>query len=387
MNVPPPETILAGLATIANDWRWLAITWHMLLGALLVLLLGGWRPSARLMGQLLCVPLLSVSGMAWLSGNPFNGTTFAVLATVLGAMTAAFPTTTVRFNSPALVGLGAVSIVFGWTYPHFTNADSWTTYLYASPFGVLPCPTLAAVIGITVVVSSLGSTAWSATLAGAGLVYGVIGVLRLDVALDSGLLLASVVLVATVARERAGWRSVRADQHEQRRGLPGDHFISQPMGTLTHAITVERPPHAVWPWLIQMGAGTRAGWYSYDVLDNRGTPSAVHLVPALQHIAVGTVCPALPGVTEGFTVLAFEPRRFLILAWPGPSGEPLVTWSFVLEERGGDTTRLIVRARAGQGYRFRGLPSWMSMPIARLVHFVMERKQLLGIARRVEYSS
>jgi hypothetical protein len=219
------------------------------------------------------------------------------------------------------------------------------------------------------------------------LVYGVIGVLRLDVALDSGLLLASVVLVATVARERAGWRSVRADQHEQRRGLPGDHFISQPMGTLTHAITVERPPHAVWPWLIQMGAGTRAGWYSYDVLDNRGTPSAVHLVPALQHIAVGTVCPALPGVTEGFTVLAFEPRRFLILAWPGPSGEPLVTWSFVLEERGGDTTRLIVRARAGQGYRFRGLPSWMSMPIARLVHFVMERKQLLGIARRVEYSS
>ena len=57
MNVPPPETILAGLAAIANDWRSLAIAWHVLLGVLLVLLLAGWRPSARLMGQLLCVQI------------------------------------------------------------------------------------------------------------------------------------------------------------------------------------------------------------------------------------------------------------------------------------------------------------------------------------------
>lgn len=384
--MPPPETILAGLTAIANDWRSLAITWHVLLGGLLVLLLAGWQPSAQLIGQLLCAPLLSVSGLAWVSGNPFNGTAFALLATVLVVMAMAFPNTTVRFNSPAWVGLGAVSIAFGWTYPHFTDADSWATYLFASPFGILPCPTLAILIGMTISLSSFGSTAWRTTLAGAGLAYGVIGVLRLDVVLDSGLLLASLALIATVAREHAGWRSVRADRHEQRGGLPGDRYISQPGGTLTHAITIERPPHAVWPWLIQMGAGTRAGWYSYDVLDNRGTPSAAHLVPSLQHIAVGTVCPALPGVTEGFTVLAFDPCRFLILGWPGPSGEPLVTWAFVLEERAGDRTRLIVRARAGQGYRFRGLPAWMSMPIARLVHFVMERKQLLGVARRVEHS-
>ena len=207
MNVPPPETILAGLAAIANDWRSLAIAWHVLLGVLLVLLLAGWRPSARLMGQLLCVPLLSVSGMAWLSGNPFNGTVLAVLATVLGAITVAFPNTTIRFNSPALAGLGAVSIVFGWTYPHFTNADSWATYLYASPFGILPCPTLAAVIGMTVMCSGLGSTAWSATLAAAGLVYGVIGVLRLGVALDFGLLLASVVLLAALNQPSASPRA------------------------------------------------------------------------------------------------------------------------------------------------------------------------------------
>ena len=34
--------------------------------------------------------------------------------------------------------------------------------------------------------------------------------------------------------------------------------------------------HEVWPWLVQMGAGSRAGWYSYDFLDNGRRPSAHH---------------------------------------------------------------------------------------------------------------
>jgi hypothetical protein len=93
---------------------------------------------------------------------------------------------------------------------------------------------------------------------------------------------------------------------------------------------------------------------------------------------------ALPGVTEGFIVLAFEPERSLILGWPNPNGDPLVTWAFVLEERPGLTTRLIVRTRGAAGYRFLGLPAWASPQIARLVHFLMQRKQLLGVARRVE---
>jgi hypothetical protein len=66
---------------------------------------------------------------------------------------------------------------------------------------------------------------------------------------------------------------------------------------------------------------------------------------------------------------------------------PLVTWAFVLEAGAGHQTRLIVRARGGRGYRFHGLPSWLSLPIVRLVHFVMQRKQLLGIARRTESST
>jgi hypothetical protein len=63
-------------------------------------------------------------------------------------------------------------------------------------------------------------------------------------------------------------RPVRATRTEARQPLPGDDLIPKPVGSLTHAVTITRPPHDVWPWLAQMGAGSRAGWYSYDFLDN-----------------------------------------------------------------------------------------------------------------------
>jgi hypothetical protein len=189
-----------------------------------------------------------------------------------------------------------------------------------------------------------------------------------------------------LARALTGRRSVRADDTERSRRLPGDELISKPLGIHTHAITIGRDPQTVWPWLTQMGAGNRAGWYSYDILDNGRRPSATRLLPELQEITIGTVFPALPGITEGFTVLAFERCRSLILGWPGADDEPIVTWAFVLEEIPGNSTRLIVRVRGAQDYRFHGLPAWLSKPIIRLVHFVMQRKQLLGIARRVEAS-
>ena len=179
-------------------------------------------------------------------------------------------------------------------------------------------------------------------------------------------------------------RSVRATPQEKARTLPGDELIERPIGSFDHAITIRRPRHDVWPWLAQMGAGNRAGWYSYDFLDNGRQPSAECIRPDLRHLAVGMIFPALPDVTDGFTLLAFEPERFLVLGWKAPAGTCLMTWAFVLEDADEGSTRLVVRVRGGPEYRFHGLPWWASKFIVKAVHFIMQRKQLLGIARRAE---
>ena len=105
----------------------------------------------------------------------------------------------------------------------------------------------------------------------------------------------------------------------------------------------------------------------------------------LQFIAVGALFPAVPGATDGFHVLRFETERYLILGWQASANAtPIMTWAFVPGERTDGSTRLIVRARGGRAYSFYGLPAWLGMPAVRLAHFFMERRQLHGIASRVE---
>jgi hypothetical protein len=183
------------------------------------------------------------------------------------------------------------------------------------------------------------------------------------------------------------FRSVRARPAERTRPLPGDELLPNAVTSPTHAISIRRAPHEVWPWLVQMGAG-RAGWYSYDFIDNGRRPSARRIVPELQHAELGGIFPAMPGITDGFTVLQVDPGRSLVLGWLPPGRPaPMTTWAFVLEDAGAGSTRLIVRARGGADYRppF-GLPRWTTNTLVRWGHGIMQRKQLLGIAERAEAS-
>src|SRR5664280_1913633 len=63
--------------------------------------------------------------------------------------------------------------------------------------------------------------------------------------------------------------------------MPGDDLIPAAAFTATRAITIAAPPKDVWPWLVQVGFG-RAGFYSYDLLDHRGRPSAREVLPQFQ---------------------------------------------------------------------------------------------------------
>src|SRR5271166_2983172 len=198
-----------------------------------------------------------------------------------------------------------------------------------------------------------------------------------------GLMVLAALLVVLTALAIYASRQVSATPGERALGLPGDDLIPQPLGSVNHAITIRRPPHEVWPWLAQMGSG-RAGWYAYDVIDNGGQRSAEGILPNYQSIDVGRVLPALPGVTEVFVVVQCEPEHSLVLSWRLPSGKYQTIWAFVLEQPQPDQTRLIVRGRVAPGYRPYSLPQWLALRLGRLAHFIMERKQLLGIARRAE---
>jgi hypothetical protein len=180
--------------------------------------------------------------------------------------------------------------------------------------------------------------------------------------------------------------SVRPTGLERTKKLAGDGFLPNSRST-THAITIRRPPNEVWPWLSQMGAG-RAGWYSYDIIDNGGRDSAESIQPALQDIRVGSVLPALPNVTDAFTVLQLEPEHSLVLGWlKDPGGPPAVTWSLILERGAKGETRLIERGRVGPDYRPYGLPRWLAVRLAPIAHAVMVRKHMNGIKNRVERNS
>ena len=135
---------------------------------------------------------------AWVWGNPFNGTVFSALFLFLFALASRLSKDPVHFGTPILAIPGAMLVAFGWAYPHFLETDRWTTYAYAAPLGVLPCPTLSAVIGATLIFRLLGSATWSITLVAAGFVYGAIGVFILAVRLDYVLLGGALVLVGAL---------------------------------------------------------------------------------------------------------------------------------------------------------------------------------------------
>lgn len=205
--MPVPAEILGGLGVITNDWRLLAIFWHVYFGGLASILLKGFRPSRRMTGILIAIPLFSVSILAWISNNPFNGMSFALLAILLISMAIRLPHSEISISSGWMNGLGVLIFIFGWIYPHFLKTSSFVPYLYSAPTGLVPCPTLSIIIGFSLIVNGLGSRAWSLVLAAAGLFYGVFGAARLGVAIDLVLILGSLLMTATAFRIKSVQRT------------------------------------------------------------------------------------------------------------------------------------------------------------------------------------
>lgn len=193
--MPSAQLILNHLTIAANEAVAVAIFWHIVSAAAIVAQIIGWRPSARLAGALLAVPIASAAAVAFVFKNPFNGTILGALAMALISLASRFRLGGVVRGSTWASFAGVLMIAFGLFYPHFLVARSPLTYLYAAPTGLIPCPTLAVVIGFALLAGCSQMRAWSLTLAGAGLFYGLFGVAHLGVFLDMPLIGGSVALI------------------------------------------------------------------------------------------------------------------------------------------------------------------------------------------------
>ena len=198
-----------------------------------------------------------------------------------------------------------------------------------------------------------------------------------------------VLFVAYVAASVLLWpwhRSWGTTADERAIALPGDPAYRHLAFELMHGVTIDAPPAAVWPWLVQIGQD-RAGFYSYDWLErlfladirnvNEIRPEwqirvAGDFVPATQRGYLGGVL----GDDLGWFVTEVQPGRALVLQHWG---------AFVLLDDGRGGTRLLVRSR----FSAPDIPVWaaaVSFTAFELPHFIMERRMLLGIKERVERS-
>jgi proline iminopeptidase len=185
-----------------------------------------------------------------------------------------------------------------------------------------------------------------------------------------------------------------ATDEEVQRLYPGVDLIPGGTRSPTMAVEIDAPPSKVWPWLVQMGYG-RAGWYSWDHLDNWGRKSETALHPEWQQIAVGDRLPSMPNNASWWEVAALEPERFLGLratmdlqghpfdpSGPRPPAFTDSLWGFLLEATPEGGTRLVV-----SGYwamRPRWLKALTNIVFLEPAHWIMQSRQFANLKRLAE---
>jgi hypothetical protein len=186
-----------------------------------------------------------------------------------------------------------------------------------------------------------------------------------------------------------------ASDEEVRQPYPGAELVPGGRRGATMAVTIDASPSAVWPWLVQMGCD-RAGWYSWDRLDNAGTPSAERVHPEWQEVSVGDRMASTPSGVTWFEVAGLEPQRLLALRAPIDlhGGRPFDTsglrprlyndtlWGFQLQELPGGRTRLVVSGYAAR--RPKALVALGDFLFWEPAHWIMQRRQFKNIKRRAE---
>jgi hypothetical protein len=169
-----------------------------------------------------------------------------------------------------------------------------------------------------------------------------------------------------------------------RQQYPGAELVPGGRRGATMAATIDAPLGQVWPWLVQMGCD-RAGWYSWDRLDNGGVPSASRIHPEWQTLSVEDRLASTPSGRTWVEVAALEPERFLALRasldWrgrpvdsvgPRPRFSIDALWGFQLTAWPEARTRLVVSGNAAA--RPRLLQALADLVFWEPAHWVMQTR-------------
>lgn len=205
---------------------------------------------------------------------------------------------------------------------------------------------------------------------------------------------AGVLLAVAYGGAQLMGRTSGSTRAERSRTFPGDDLVAHPTVVTDHAVTVDAPPGAVWPWLTQMG-WHRAGWYTPRWVDlvffpaNR--PSSETLEGTLvRDLSAGDTIPDGEPGTAFFVVEQASAPHLLVLhstthlprSWQVRWGAGIDwTWTFVLAEPELGQTRIHLRVRA------RTWPWWLTLAYVGVLvpaDAVMATGMLRGIRRRVE---
>jgi hypothetical protein len=149
--------------------------------------------------------------------------------------------------------------------------------------------------------------------------------------------------------------------------------------TSTRAITINASKPDVWKWLIQLGAD-RGGFYSYEFIEKALGYETHHqdlIKSTFKEIVVGdfvrgSINEKNSIIPYNFRVLYVKPEETFVLDKWG---------TFLLKEVNTRQTRLIIRTQEVESpNRWLKVANYIAVPL----HFIMERRTLIGIKARVE---
>src|SRR3989338_6212480 len=149
--------------------------------------------------------------------------------------------------------------------------------------------------------------------------------------------------------------------------------------TSTRAILIDASKSDVWKWLIQLGAD-RNGFYSYTFIERAmgyKTRQQNSIKPEFKELKVGNVVRG--SIDEKGSIIPYNFRVHYV-----KPGETLVldNWgTFLLESVNNHQTRLVIRTQ-----EIKSTNSWIRIAqyIVIPLHYIMERRTLMGIKERAE---